>query len=135
MIQNLDLKKDHVVVGGRLPLYYMQDGRGYNRKGEFLGFYNDQGEPTEAPEADPVPQDPPLGDVDNPDDQGDTDTEDNQDPAQAPTPEPDPYAGKQAKTLKRMLEERGLDYEPDATKEQLTALLVADDNKKKGSAA
>ena len=111
MTANLDKARPYTTVGGRLPLFYLQDGKGYNRAGEYLGAYDAQGDPVEgAAVTEPVL------------------------PTPEPTPEPeaeftaaDPYKGVKVATMKRELEKRGLDFAPDATREELVAILVADD--------
>ncbi|MDP1931903.1 MAG: hypothetical protein Q8L60_10640 [Gammaproteobacteria bacterium] len=40
----LDLKRPHTVVGGRNPLYYIQNGHGFNRAGDYLGEFDSQGD-------------------------------------------------------------------------------------------
>jgi hypothetical protein len=40
----INFDKPYVTVGGRLPLVYMQDGCGFNDKGEFIGKFDAQGE-------------------------------------------------------------------------------------------
>lgn len=134
----LNKQKAFAQVGGRLPLFYMQDGHGFNRNEEYLGEYDAQGEKI----ADALVVTGDTGDQSGSgDDAGDlapndpVDTADSGDPDPQPT-EPEapvaeePYKGVKAATMKRELEARGIDFEPNASRDDLVALLVADDKAK-----
>jgi len=42
-MKSIDKSKPHTQVGGKLPLFYMQNGFGFNRVGELLGLFDEQG--------------------------------------------------------------------------------------------
>lgn len=45
MTATIDFDQPYAKVVGRSPLAYMQDGKGFGVKGDYLGEYDDQGEP------------------------------------------------------------------------------------------
>ena len=51
----IDRHRKVTEVGGRHPLRYLQDGCGYGYAEEYLGRYNEQGEPVEVIEPEPEP--------------------------------------------------------------------------------
>lgn len=53
-----DPDRPYVLVGGRHPLTYIQDGYGYDCKGNYLGRFDHNGEPNkDHPEPkEPVPE-------------------------------------------------------------------------------
>ena len=55
-MMKLDHERKVTEVFGRQPLRFMQDGRGFNAAGDFLGPVNDQGELIEGLENGPDPE-------------------------------------------------------------------------------
>lgn len=54
MKKTLDRTNPYVLVGGRLPLCYMQGSAGFSRSGEYLGEFTAQGEPVDGVEPEPI---------------------------------------------------------------------------------
>jgi len=55
----LDKTKGATIAGGRPPLYFIQNGHGFNRGGDYLGECNEQGElmpDAGQPDLDKIPQ-------------------------------------------------------------------------------
>ena len=125
MNSTLDLKKPYTTVGGRNPLYYIQNGHGFNRAGEYLGECNSQGEIVATSQAVEEQPDPAADEKasDAPDAEA-------QSPKDSVVQQEELYKGVKSATMKKMIEERGLTYEPDADRDALVAILVADDNAK-----
>jgi hypothetical protein len=136
MNPTLNKAKDFVEVGGRLPLFYMQDGHGFDRAGNYLGEFDAQGEPRKkgaAKETFPEPESPvteddsypwpaPEADVSSAD-SGDT-AGDQAPPAQSPATA-DRYKGLKISTLRKRAEALGLDPDPGLSRDDLITLLLS----------
>lgn len=62
MTQAIDFTQSYTIVGGKPPVAFMQDGKGYARSGRFLGACNVQGDLVSTGEL------PPAAGPDNNDD-------------------------------------------------------------------
>lgn len=156
MTKTIDPGRSVTIVGGRLPLYYLQDGHGFDRARNYLGEYDDNGNRL----GDSEPLDPvvpltivttpaaPLGadsagegDDDQAGKEGGDEGGAGQSDEQAGAGEQSddssaddavaeaPYKGVRAAQLKRHLEDRGIDIPANSDRDALVALLVADDAK------
>ena len=150
-----DPARPHTIVGGRLPLYYIQSGHGFSRNGAYLGEFDAQGDfvsdmPAPAAEtgtalADesgaesgtepsaetgaPATSETAAAETTEPETAANPDMPATPAEPESEKPAAEPYRGVKAATMKRMIEERGLDFEPSATRDDLVAILVADDSK------
>lgn len=132
MNPTLDLQRPHTTVGGRNPLYYIQNGHGFNRAGEYLGEFDAQGEPTGKA---------PVQNAGKSADESEAERKaaeelariEQEAQAKAAAEKAGPeaaYKGVKAATMKTMCEQRGLDFEPSADRDALLAILIADDKAK-----
>lgn len=135
-----DPARPHTIVGGRLPLYYIQSGHGFGRNGLYLGEFDAQGDfvsDMPAPAAETVVEPSAESGAEScTEPSAETGAPATSETAAAETTEPEaekpaaePYRGVKAATMKRMIEERGLDFDPSASRDDLVAILVADDSK------